>query len=249
MSVQAWIMESYYLATWRQLDLDAKSSLGRLHEQIAKEAGLGGGKPRLSIIKALTNMTDQQIENLIERYDEAIAGPPSQEDLKKVEDVSKAYQRSQAYNNEEASWQWDGWNAGWSGDQAVDWWQGASWDGSYSWEAYNSGADAAKLYVGNLPADITEEALKELFSPYGTLREIHVMQGRQKHTGQSCAMVVFASSKDAESCRCDSWSDYEFTKGDGPLIVKYADDQQHKGKGKSKGMGKGKGKQAYPQLQ
>ena len=94
---------------WRQLDLDAKSSLARLHEQIAKEARLGGGKPRLSIIKALTNMTDQEIENLIERYEQSIAGPPSQEDPKKLEDVSKACQRSQD-DKEEASWQWDGWN-------------------------------------------------------------------------------------------------------------------------------------------
>jgi RNA recognition motif-containing protein len=32
-----------------------------------------------------------------------------------------------------------------------------------------------KLFVGNLPADSTEESLSELFAPYGTVRSVSVV--------------------------------------------------------------------------
>lgn len=40
-----------------------------------------------------------------------------------------------------------------------------------------------KLYVGNLPFNITEEDLRELFAPYGDLDTVQLITDR--HTGQS----------------------------------------------------------------
>jgi RNA recognition motif-containing protein len=37
---------------------------------------------------------------------------------------------------------------------------------------------AAKLYVGNLNYRTTEEKLKDLFSPYGEVNSVNILQGR-----------------------------------------------------------------------
>src|SRR5262245_55714683 len=40
-----------------------------------------------------------------------------------------------------------------------------------------------QIYVGNLPADTTEEDLKELFTPFGTIKNVLIVV--DKKTGQS----------------------------------------------------------------
>ena len=136
-----------------------------------------------------------------------------------------------------ADWKWDSRNQNdWKLDRET--WDADAWGQYDSTSAASLGDDggggsASKLYVANLPAKITEEQLKNIFSKHGKIKEIHLMWGRQKHTGKSSAMVLFSQPDDAEKCRKAMWK-YVYKKSDGPLIVKYADDQQHKGKGKSK---------------
>ena len=238
---------------FKELDADAQKVLTRLHEHILKEARSGVGTPRLSIIKVLNSMPDEEIGEMIDLYEKIkTQGLPQEEGRDEVGEPDEAVQNP-AEQEEDAWWDstWDDWEAfpwdTWSSGDNWDWQEGwdetDEWSSQYddSWAAYR-GSGASKLYIGNLPATITKDSLQKVFGAYGKVEEIHVMQGRQKRTGQSCAMVVFASQTDAESCRRYLWNGYEFKKGDGPLIVKYADDQQHKGKGKSKGISKGRGK-------
>ena len=160
-------------------------------------------------------------------------------------------------------WQYDQWARIWDQNEwgAADWKWGSqnqndwkldreTWDAD-PWGPYDStsaaslgddggGGSASKLYVANLPLKITEAQLQKIFSKHGKIKEIHLMWGRQKHTGKSSAMVLFYQPDDAENCR-KAMSNYVCKKSDGPLIVKYADFQQQKGKGKGKSKGKGKG--------
>lgn len=87
-----------------------------------------------------------------------------------------------------------------------------------------------KLYVGNLPPDISREALDMVFSTYGRLVDIHIMTGRQSKNGQACAFIVYSSTSETRTAISAMQVGYEIRPGEGNLIVKYADD---------KGVGRG----------
>ena len=99
----------------------------------------------------------------------------------------------------------------------------------------------SKVYIGNLPRNVRGKDVSSLLSKYGHIEDVHVMRAQSK-TGQSCAMVVYADRRESDRCIADMAA-YEMRKGEGNLIVKYADNQRLKGKGKGqRGHGKGKGK-------
>lgn len=100
------------------------------------------------------------------------------------------------------------------------------------------GGGGTKLFVGNLPADITKEAMNLVFSTYGRLGDIHLMLGRAKN-GQSGAFVVYDNAEDAQTAVAAMATGYEIRPGEGNIFVKYADDG--KGKGNDKG-GSGRSK-------
>jgi len=58
------------------------------------------------------------------------------------------------------------------------------------------GFDQAKLFVGSLSKDATEEEIKEVFSRFGTLDEIYLMKDEQKKS-KGCAFVKFAYKEEA----------------------------------------------------
>mmetsp|Transcript_48601 Transcript_48601/g.155233 ORF Transcript_48601/g.155233 Transcript_48601/m.155233 type:complete len:267 (+) Transcript_48601:85-885(+) len=78
-----------------------------------------------------------------------------------------------------------------------------------------------KLFVGNLPSDISQEAINIVFSHYGTVTNIHVMVGKAK-SGQACAFVEYSSPVEAETAVLTLHEKYEIKPGDGAIIVKYA---------------------------
>lgn len=78
-----------------------------------------------------------------------------------------------------------------------------------------------KLFVGNLPADITQEAINTVFSHYGTVTNIHVMIGKSR-SGQACAFVEYSSAIEAETAVLTLHEKYEIRPGDGAILVKYA---------------------------
>lgn len=81
-----------------------------------------------------------------------------------------------------------------------------------------------KVFVGNLPADITQEAVQFVFGNYGTVTNIHVMAGKSK-SGQSCAFVEYVSPLEAETAILTLHEKYEIRPGEGVILVKYANNQ------------------------
>ena len=213
---------------------EAKRALVRLEEQLVNEARSSGDGPRLRIIQALVNTTDEGVERVLERYKtkrlrDSLTGQGSMTDEEiepeEPEDVGDVW---------EAFFQRGGLAA-----QACDW--DSSWPETEEWSWGDSSWHGGKLYVGNLPAEINEEALYDLFGPYGRLIEVHVMGCRQKGTRRSCAFIVFASSDCAEWCLMEM-SGYVLQAGDGPLTIRYADHQQQRGRGSNDGKGRVKGR-------
>merc|ERR1719210_259345 len=78
-----------------------------------------------------------------------------------------------------------------------------------------------KLFVGNLPSDISQEAIHLVFSYYGTVTNIHIMAGKAK-SGQSCAFVEYSAPIEAETAVLTLHEKYEICPGDGCIMVKYA---------------------------
>jgi hypothetical protein len=79
----------------------------------------------------------------------------------------------------------------------------------------------SKLFVGNLPTDIQEEAIKMVFSTYGNVTNIHIMAGKSK-SGQSCAFVEYSSPMEAETAILTLHEKYEIRPGAGNILVKHA---------------------------
>jgi len=78
-----------------------------------------------------------------------------------------------------------------------------------------------KLFVGNLPADIQQEAIRMVFSHYGQVTNIHIMTGKSR-SGQSCAFVEYSSPLEAETAILTLHEKYEIRPGEGNIMVKYA---------------------------
>lgn len=89
------------------------------------------------------------------------------------------------------------------------------------------GPPGAKLYVGNLPGDITREAIDMVFSTYGRVDDIHIMTGRSR-SGQSCAFVTYTSAGEAKTAISAMQAGYEIRPGEGTILVKHADEKGHR---------------------
>lgn len=86
----------------------------------------------------------------------------------------------------------------------------------------NGGAEAdTKLFVGNLPEDVTEEALNYVFGTYGKVVHVHIMTGKSK-TGQACAFVELSNVIEADTAIATLNDKYEIRPGHGPIAVKKA---------------------------
>ncbi|PIU25823.1 MAG: RNA-binding protein [Candidatus Infernicultor aquiphilus] len=60
-----------------------------------------------------------------------------------------------------------------------------------------------KLYVGNLKYSVTSEQLKELFSSYGEVKSVNIIEGK------GFAFIEMASPEEAEKAK-DALNDTEF---------------------------------------
>lgn len=83
------------------------------------------------------------------------------------------------------------------------------------------GYSETKLFVGNLPEDITDETLKYVFSTYGAVNNVYVMTGRSK-TGNACAFVEMGNGTEAETAILTLNDKYEIKPGAGTILVKKA---------------------------
>jgi len=55
-----------------------------------------------------------------------------------------------------------------------------------------------KLYVGNLPAEVTETELKDLFSPSGTVKSASIATDRETHQQRGFAFIEMSTDGEAE---------------------------------------------------
>lgn len=96
--------------------------------------------------------------------------------------------------------------------------------GKGQWQGGGGGAPAgpkSKLFVGNLPPDITQEVISQVFGTYGTVTNVHIMAGKAK-SGQSCAFVEYSTPTEAETAVLTLHEKYEIRPGDGHIAVKFA---------------------------
>mmetsp|Transcript_14377 Transcript_14377/g.36750 ORF Transcript_14377/g.36750 Transcript_14377/m.36750 type:complete len:240 (+) Transcript_14377:84-803(+) len=98
------------------------------------------------------------------------------------------------------------------------------------------GEPGAKLWVGNLPGDITPEQMTQIFSAYGRVTEVNILPAKSR-SGQLCAFVNYSSPHEADACARVMQAGFEIRPGEGEIRV----ERPSSGKGKApKGAGKGK---------
>lgn len=87
------------------------------------------------------------------------------------------------------------------------------------------GPPGSKIYVSNLPRDISRQALEMVFGVYGQVLDSYIMSGRSKTTGQSCAFVWYSNEREARTAIAAMDAGYEIRPGEGNIIVKEAHDK------------------------
>lgn len=78
---------------------------------------------------------------------------------------------------------------------------------------------STRVHVSNLPEKITEAELEKLFSRHGEVLGLQMLGARR---GQSCAIVRFSSSSDADASIVALHNRHELRDGSGPINVKLA---------------------------
>jgi len=122
---------------------------------------------------------------------------------------------------------WDAWSYGWDQGKGKGWDMGGKGKGGGGHAAPVVGN---RLFIGNLPQDIDEAALKYVLGNYGNVDKIHIMTGRSA-SGQACALVEYSAAAEAETAVLTLHEKYEIRPGDGAIIVKYANGPGGGGKG------------------
>merc|ERR1712112_559878 len=84
-----------------------------------------------------------------------------------------------------------------------------------------------KLLVGNLPNDIDKESMHSVFSAYGNVRAIALLQSKKMDpetgaVGQASAFVVYDNEYEAKTAINTLHERYEIRPGEGPITVKVA---------------------------
>ncbi|CAM9136088.1 unnamed protein product [Discosporangium mesarthrocarpum] len=82
-----------------------------------------------------------------------------------------------------------------------------------------------KLFVGMAPKSADEDDIRAVFSPYGTIREIHVIRN-QDGSNKGCAFVKFTTRESALRAIEDLHENYTMKGGPRPLVVKFADNKR-----------------------
>ncbi len=84
-----------------------------------------------------------------------------------------------------------------------------------------------KLFVGNLPFSATEDAIRELFTPYGTIDKIALITDRDTGQPRGFAFVEMASSDAARAMQGLNGTDF----GGRALKVNEAKERERSGGG------------------
>jgi len=85
-----------------------------------------------------------------------------------------------------------------------------------------------KLYVGNLPFDITEDAIREMFAASGTVASVALIKDRATGTSKGFAFVEMSTQKEAQTAISTLNGR---TVGDRQLSVSVARPREERGQG------------------
>lgn len=56
-----------------------------------------------------------------------------------------------------------------------------------------------KLYVGNLPFQVTETDLQDMFEPYGEITDVHLVLDRATHRSRGFGFVTFGDAEQGKA--------------------------------------------------
>eukprot|EP01102_Stenamoeba_stenopodia_P010890 TRINITY_DN3319_c1_g1_i1.p1 TRINITY_DN3319_c1_g1~~TRINITY_DN3319_c1_g1_i1.p1 ORF type:complete len:366 (-),score=80.96 TRINITY_DN3319_c1_g1_i1:560-1657(-) len=84
-----------------------------------------------------------------------------------------------------------------------------------------------KLFIGMLPKNIEEKQLRDLFEPYGTIEELHVLRGNDS-LSKGCGFIKFSTRAEAQLAINDLNGKHKLEGAPQPMVVKYADSQKAK---------------------
>mmetsp|Transcript_1567 Transcript_1567/g.3561 ORF Transcript_1567/g.3561 Transcript_1567/m.3561 type:complete len:649 (-) Transcript_1567:232-2178(-) len=90
--------------------------------------------------------------------------------------------------------------------------------------------DIAKLFVGQLPKDVDESSVRELFAPYGEIASIHIIRKKHDASKNGCAFVKFIDRDQAQEAIDGLDGSVQLEGMEKPIRVKFADQtKQQKG--------------------
>lgn len=98
-----------------------------------------------------------------------------------------------------------------------------------------------KLFVGNLPFDATEEAIRALFTPFGTIDKIALITDRDTGQPRGFGFVEMASSDAARAMQALNGTDF----GGRALKVNEAKERERSGGDRGQRSGYGGGQRRY----
>mmetsp|Transcript_47279 Transcript_47279/g.112343 ORF Transcript_47279/g.112343 Transcript_47279/m.112343 type:complete len:264 (-) Transcript_47279:26-817(-) len=114
---------------------------------------------------------------------------------------------------------WDSWGKGGGGGGGC--YGGKGGGGGWDDGKGGNGKGGTRLFVGNLPPDVTDDQLQYVFKAYGNVLKTFIMSGKSK-SGQNCAFVEYELFDEAETAIQTLHEKYEIKPGAGPIFVKRA---------------------------
>ncbi|KAI5565292.1 hypothetical protein POPTR_014G135540v4 [Populus trichocarpa] len=84
-----------------------------------------------------------------------------------------------------------------------------------------------KLFVGMLPKNVSEAEVSDLFSKYGTIKDLQILRGSQQ-TSKSCAFLKYETKEQALAALEDINGKHKMEGSSVPLVVKWADTEKER---------------------
>ncbi|KAJ8748404.1 hypothetical protein K2173_003041 [Erythroxylum novogranatense] len=84
-----------------------------------------------------------------------------------------------------------------------------------------------KIFVGMLPKNVSEAEVSELFSKYGTIRDLQILRGSQ-HTSKGCAFLKYETKEQAIDAIDATNGKHKMEGSSVPLVVKWADTEKER---------------------
>jgi len=79
--------------------------------------------------------------------------------------------------------------------------------------------DAVKLFVGQIPKDLGEEALRPVFAEYGPIFELTVIRDKTTGTHRGCAFLTYCTKEAAEAAEAALHNNYKLPNAQNALQV------------------------------